>query len=371
MEPFETKEVERMDARLVLEDGSLYQGISRGAKGETEGEVVFNTSMTGYQEILTDPSYCGQILTMTFPLIGNYGITEEDFESRRPFLRGFIVHELCSRPSNWRSIMNVEEYLQQNNIIALEGLDTRALVRQIREKGAMRGIITTEDTPNKTLLEKVNNAPTISEMDLISEVTTEQPYTWENHGPRIAVIDLGLKLSIARSLHRAGCHVTVLPAHLGAEEIMEFKPDGVVFSNGPGDPRQASGAIKALQGLIGKLPLMGICLGHQLVALAMGGKTFKLKFGHRGANHPVKDLVRDKNYITSQNHGFAVEAENLPRELSITQQNLNDGTVEGMMDKKAKLTTVQYHPEAFPGPFDSNYIFDIFLDQVKGGEPHA
>lgn len=267
--------------------------------------------------------------------------------------------------------MNVEEYLQQNNIIALEGLDTRALVRQIREKGAMRGIITTEDTPNKTLLEKVNNAPTISEMDLISEVTTEQPYTWENRGPRIAVIDLGLKLSIARSLHRAGCHVTVLPAHLGAEEIMEFKPDGVVFSNGPGDPRQASGAIKALQGLIGKLPLMGICLGHQLVALAMGGKTFKLKFGHRGANHPVKDLVRDKNYITSQNHGFAVEAENLPRELSITQQNLNDGTVEGMMDKKAKLTTVQYHPEAFPGPFDSNYIFDIFLDQVKGGEPHA
>ncbi len=360
-----------MEARLVLEDGSLFQGISKGARGETKGEVVFNTSMTGYQEILTDPSYCGQILTMTFPLIGNYGITEEDFESRRPFLRGFIVHEFCSRPSNWRSIMNVEEYLQQSNIIAMEGIDTRALVRHIREKGAMRGIITTEDTPHKTLLEKVNNSPTISDMDLISQVTTEKPYTWENDGPRIAVIDLGLKLSIANTLHRAGCHVTVLPAHLSAEEIMDFEPAGVVFSNGPGDPRNAAEAIKALQVLVGKLPVLGICLGHQLVALAMGGKTFKLKFGHRGANHPIKDLLKNKNYITSQNHGFSVDAESLPRELSITQQNLNDGTVEGMMNKKARLTTVQYHPEAFPGPLDSNYIFEIFLDQVKGGEPHA
>ncbi|RJX27063.1 MAG: carbamoyl-phosphate synthase small subunit [Dethiobacter sp.] len=354
-----------MEARLVLEDGSLFRGSSRGTRGEAWGEVVFNTSMTGYQEILTDPSYCGHILTMTFPLIGNYGINREDFESRRPFLRGFIAREFCSTPSNWRSVMTVEEYLKENNIVAMDDLDTRAITRRIREKGSMRGVITTEDTPYESLLEKLKHIPHISEMNFIPEVTTPEMYTWENNGPHIVIVDLGLKLSIGRSLHNTGCRVTVVPASFSAQDIMELKPDGVAFSNGPGDPQMATGAIKTVQELAGKVPLLGICLGHQIIALALGGRTYKLKFGHRGANHPVKDLMRDKVYITSQNHGFAVDEESLPKGLTVAQRNLNDNTVEGLQEKKLKIVSAQYHPEAFPGPTDSHYLFDLYLEYMK------
>ncbi len=356
-------------AKLVLEDGSVWEGLSRGAGVETWGEVVFNTSMTGYQEILTDPSYCGQIVAMTFPMIGNYGINKEDSQSRRPFLRGFIAREFCSKPHNWRSVMTVEEYLQENNITALEGIDTRALTRHLREKGTMRGIITTADSSPAELQEKIKQLPTISQMDLISEVTIPEVYTWGNgsdsSAPHIVILDLGLKTPIAESLYKVGCRVTIVPASFTAAEIMELKPGGLMLSNGPGDPQAAPGAIKTVQELAGKIPIMGICLGHQVSALALGANTYKLKFGHRGANHPVKDLLRDRVYITSQNHGFAVCEEDLPAGLEVTHRNINDGTIEGLQHKKMQMYTIQYHPEAFPGPMDSTYIFDLFLDQVR------
>ncbi len=361
-----------MQGRLVLEDGTTFPGISRGAEGEAWGEVVFNTSMTGYQEILTDPSYCGQILAMTFPLIGNYGINPEDFESRCPFLRGFIAREFCLAPSNWRSIMGVTDYLKENNIVALDNIDTRALTRHIRKKGSMRGVITSGDTPREVLLEKFQKAPHISEIDYIAEVTTPEIYTLENSGPHIVILDLGLRLSIARTLHNMGCNITVVPASLNAQEIMKLKPDGLVLSSGPGDPQMAKNAINTVQELAGKLPLLGIGLGHQVIALALGGKTYKLKFGHRGANHPVKDLFRDKVYITSQNHGFAVDEKSLPAGLSVTRRNLNDGTVEGLMHENLRIITIQYHPEAYPGspeifpaPTDSNHSFDRFLKLLE------
>lgn len=358
-----------MMARLVLEDGSIYQGISRGASGTAWGEVVFNTSMTGYQEIITDPSYCGQVVVMTFPLIGNYGINDEDFESKGPFLRGLIAREICKTPSNWRSKMALEEYLKANNIVAMEGVDTRALTRQIREKGSMRGILTTGYEPNAELLEKVRSLPTISEMELVSEVTAGKVYSLGSEKmegrPHIVVVDLGLKLSIARSISNIGCRVTVVPATFTSQEILELKPNGLVFSNGPGDPIRCQGTIKTLQELAGRVPILGICLGHQLIALALGGKTYKLKFGHRGANHPVKDLLNNKVYITSQNHGFAVEDSSLPKGLEVTQRNLNDGTIEGLQNKDLKIYSIQYHPEASPGPMDSSYIFELFLEHVK------
>ncbi|MGI6327621.1 MAG: glutamine-hydrolyzing carbamoyl-phosphate synthase small subunit [Dethiobacteria bacterium] len=354
-----------MQGRLVLEDGTTFPGVSRGAGGEAWGEVIFNTSITGYQEIITDPSYCGQILVMTFPLIGNYGINYEDLESRRPFLRGFIAREFCLTPSNWRSVMSVTDYLKENNIVALDNIDTRALTRHIREKGSMRGVITTKDTPREVLLDKLQKAPHISEIDFIAEVTTPEIYSLENSGLHIVIMDLGRRLSIARSLHNTGCRITVVPASLNAQDIMELKPDGLVLSGGPGDPRMAKNAIKTVEELAGKLPLLGIGLGHQVIALALGGKTYKLKFGHRGANHPVKDLLRDKVYITSQNHGFAVDEESLPAGVSVIQRNLNDGTIEGLMEKKLKIIATQYHPEAFPGPTDSHHLFELFLELLK------
>lgn len=354
-----------MEGVLMLEDGTMFKGKPRGARGETAGEVVFNTSMTGYQEIITDPSYCGQIIVMTFPTIGNYGINNEDFESRRPFLRGFIAREICSHPSNWRSVMSLEEYLLEQNIVALEGVDTRALTRHIREKGAMKGIITSNGASARVLKEKLGQTPGISEVNYIPEVTTPEVYTLENEGPHLVILDLGLKQSIAHSLHQSGCRVTVVPASFTAEEITDLKPDGLVLSNGPGDPRMAGEAVKVVQALGGKLPILGICLGHQVVALALGAQTYKLKFGHRGANHPVYDYNTDKVYITAQNHGFAVEEDSLPRDVKVTQRNINDNTVEGLEHPSMNILSIQYHPEAFPGPVDSEYIFETFLGQVR------
>ena len=353
-----------MEARLVLEDGSLFKGFSRGARGEMWGEVVFNTSMTGYQEILTDPSCCGQIVIMTFPLIGNYGINDEDYESRRPFLRGFVARELCTTPNNWRQVMNIGEYLKENNIVALDGIDTRALARHLRENGTMRGIITTERTPLPTLLERVHKTSAICETVFTPEVTTQEPYTWENGGPHIVILDLGLKLSIARSFHNMGCRVTVVPAFYSAGNIMDLGPAGIVLSNGPGNPEKISGVIQTAGELIGTVPMMGICLGHQIIALALGAKTYKLKFGHRGTNHPVKDLINNRVYITTQNHGYAVEENSLPAGFKVIQRNLNGSTVEGLLETDKKIITVQYHPETCSDPPDSGHLFYRFLKEI-------
>lgn len=356
-----------MEARLVLQDGTLFKGSSRGAAGEAWGEVVFDTSMTGYQEILTDPSYCGHILTMTFPLIGNYGINGDDFESRRPFLRGLIAREFCRTPSNWRSIMTLEAYLKENGIIAMDDLDTRALTKHLRENGSMPGVITTADTPRAELLARLKNSPAGGAPDLAPEVTTPEMYTWENDGAHLVILDLGLKLSLGRLLHNTGCRVTVAPASFTAGDIMQLAPAGVVLSNGPGDPRRAEAAIQVARELAGKAPLLGIGLGHQVIALAQGAQTSKLKFGHRGANHPVKDLRTGRVFITTQNHGFVVEADSLPAGLQITQQNLNDGTIEGLREDNLKIITVQYHPAEFSSQANEHGMLALFLDYTKTG----
>lgn len=352
----------KLKARLVLENGRIFYGEGFGAEGTSVGEVVFNTSMTGYQEILSDPSYCGQIVVMTYPLIGNYGINPEDFESRRSFVRGFIVKEACQYPSNWRATESISHYLEKSGIIAASGIDTRALTRLIREKGALRGILTTEDYSDSELLQKVQDVPAISGQNLLGEVTTPQPYTMAGPGPRVAVLDLGLKLGIARSLNEAGCEVIVLPAHTSAREILSLKPRGVMLSNGPGDPKDTGPVIDTVRELIGQVPLFGICLGHQLLSLACGADTYKLKFGHRGANHPVKDLISGKVQITSQNHGYAVSEQSLgDLDITVTHRNLNDGTVEGITLNGQPAFSVQYHPEAYPGPADSVHLFERFL----------
>lgn len=360
-----------MKARLVLEDGTLFEGISRGVEGKVWGEVVFNTSMTGYQEILTDPSYCGQILAMTFPMVGNYGINEEDFESKIPFIRGFIAREICSSPSNWRSVMTLEKYLRDQNVLAADGIDTRALTRHLRKKGTMRGILTTGEAPYEKLVEEAETLPTVSELDLIEEVTGRDVFTLRDEGGKrgthVIILDLGLKRSIGRSISNTGCRVTVMPATSTAEEIMGLEPNGMVISNGPGDPASCREVIKNVGDLVGRIPILGICLGHQIIALARGAKTFRLKYGHRGPNQPVKDLTKGKVYITSQNHGFAVSEAYLPPGLEVTQRNLNDNTVEGLHDRTRKIISVQYHPESFPGPADSAYIFDQFVKYVREG----
>lgn len=355
-----------MKARLVLEDGTVFVGESFGAEGSAKGEVVFNTGMTGYQEILTDPSYCGQIVTMTYPLIGNYGYNEEDVESTRPHVKGFIVRELCSNPSNFRSMGRLEEYLKQHGIMGLQGIDTRALTRKIRVCGAMKGIITTEDTDVEELVKQAASHKSLSEQNLVEQVTTPRPYKWGGKGYRLAVVDLGVKHNILRSLVDTGFEVMVFPAWAAAKEIMEYQPHALFLSNGPGDPEKAETTIKTVKQLIGKLPIFGICLGHQILALALGGKTYKLKFGHRGSNHPVKDLETGRVYITSQNHGFAVDESTLPESLKVTHKNLNDSTVEGMKHTKLPVFSVQYHPEASPGPRDSGYLFEKFKAMVDG-----
>jgi len=355
-------------AILALEDGTIFEGIGFGVNGNVIGEIVFNTGMTGYQEVLTDPSYCGQIVTMTYPLIGNYGVNEEDTESKRPQVKGFIVRELCKMPSNWRSMEGLNGYLTKNNIIGIEGIDTRALTRILRDKGTMKGIISTDPEFTYAKYEKEIQAYEIK--NPVNEVTTDKidVYTSKKGSKRrIALLDLGLKQNIVRSLVKRGCEVYVFPANSSADEILECKPDGIMLSNGPGDPKDCVKPIETIKELIGKKPIFGICLGHQLTALASGANTEKLKYGHRGCNHPVKDIEKDLTYITSQNHGYTIVESSLDKNrMVVSHKNMNDNTVEGIRYLDAPLFTVQFHPEASPGPMDTAYLFDEFIEMVDG-----
>ncbi len=353
-----------MKAVLALEDGTIFYGNSFGITGEIIGEIVFNTGMTGYQEVLTDPSYCGQIVTMTYPLIGNYGVNLEDIESGKPQVRGFIVRELCRTPSNWRSIESLNEYLKRHNIIGIEGIDTRALTRILRDKGTMKGIISThEDFDLESRLEEIKQY-TIK--DPVRQVTTKEVIHYEGKGLKVALLDYGIKQNIIRSLLKRDCEVYVFPAWSSAEDILSVNPDGIMLSNGPGDPKDCTHEIETIKALMGKKPIFGICLGHQLTALANNADTEKLKYGHRGCNHPVKDLKKDLTYITSQNHGYTiVEGSMDSGRMEVSHRNMNDGTVEGVRYKDVPLFTVQFHPEASPGPADTAYLFDGFIDMMK------
>ncbi len=369
-----------MKAILLLEDGTRFEGKAFGARAEKCGEVVFNTSMCGYQEILTDPSYHEQIITMTYPLIGNYGTNAEDWESRKSFVSGFVVKENCPYPSNWRNGSTLDEYLQKNNIVGIEGIDTRKLVRHIRTKGAMRGILSAVETDPKKLAERLQEYPGLVGRDIVKAVTVDKPYAWKEgvvnilnpdlQAPqpkyKVVAIDCGMKQNILRLLVSHGCDVTVVPAQATAEEILARKPDGVFLSNGPGDPAAVTYTVEAVKSLLGKVPIFGICLGHQILGLALGGTTYKLKFGHRGANHPVKNLQTGKIEITSQNHGFCVDLDSLAgKDVELTHMNLNDNTLEGFRCDKLRAFAVQYHPEASPGPHDSNYLFEDFIELIE------
>ena len=381
-------------AYLVLEDGSVYEGEAFGAESEAYGEVVFSTSMTGYQEALTDPSFAGQIAMLTYPLIGNYGISLEDIESRRIQVTGFVVRQECARPSHEGSLTSLHEYLKSEGVPGISGVDTRAITRRLRNRGVMMGVLCHE-APEEAIA-RHSAEPTYGEQDFVKKVTVDEPYNYSpaieierNHskflmatsrsqgrsvGPhlpasrvryRIVATDYGLKYNISRLLHARGCEVTVVPATASADEILARKPDGVLLSPGPGDPRQLDYAVKTVSGLVGRLPVFGICLGHQAVAMAFGGEIFKLKFGHRGANHPVKDLVTGRVHITAQNHGYAVDADTLPTEMEVSHVNLNDGTVEGLRHRELPIMTIQYHSEASPGPKDNEYMFDRFLELME------
>jgi len=351
-----------MKSVLVLEDGTYFPGEAFGLKGETAGEVVFNTCMTGYQEISTDPSYNGQIVTMTYPLIGNYGFNEYDNESFKTHLQGFIVKELCEAPNNWRNTISPDEYFTRNNIVGIKGIDTRALTQHIRQFGSMFGIISTECGNVDILLEKLGQKKA-EKRSLVMEVTTAEPVHRPGPGKRVVVMDYGVKYNIIRSLEARGCDIYLLAAHSTYEDIMSYEPDGILLSNGPGDPADLPEIKQVIQKLLGKKPILGICLGHQLLGLALGGKTYKLKFGHHGGNHPVKDYITGRCYITSQNHNYALEKD-FSKDITITHINVNDGTVEGFRHKDIPLLSVQYHPEAAPGPQDSAYIFDDFVKMM-------
>lgn len=369
----------RKKARLVLENGTCFVGESIGYEGETGGEIVFNTSMTGYQEILTDPSYKGQIVTMTYPLIGNYGCNPEDVESSRPWLEGLVIKELASFPSNWRKKETLADYLKRNKIVAIQGIDTRKLTKMIRIGGAQRALITTAEEDIQRLAARVKKIPLIVGCDLVKEVSTTKPYRWKDNTyvwPQgfseqkrfkyfVIAYDFGLKRNILRSLASNKVKILVVPAQTSWEEIIKMKPDGVLLSNGPGDPAPILYAIHNIKNLVGKIPLFGICLGHQLLALALGGKTYKLKFGHHGGNHPVKNLESGAIEITCQNHGFAVNIESLKGLAKLTHLNLNDKTSEGFALKEKYLFSVQYHPESSPGPMDSNYLFRDFIRMME------
>ncbi|MBX7150170.1 glutamine-hydrolyzing carbamoyl-phosphate synthase small subunit [bacterium] len=370
-----------MKAKLVLEDGLSYDGYAFGAEGEVTGEIVFNTSMMGYQEILSDPSYSGQMIVMTYPHIGNYGINSADFESLRPHVKAFIVKEHCDYPSNWRSEMSLADLFKKFNIMGIEGLDTRAITRHIRNFGAMRAIISTTDLNTTSLLEKVKNSPSMVGANLVDGVTCQSAYDWgtpnlpdwqyrENidHESKfnVVVYDFGVKQNILRKFVERGCRLHVVPAQTKADDILKMNPDGVFLSNGPGDPEAVEYVIPEIQKLIGKKPIFGICLGQQLAGIALGGKTYKLKFGHRGANHPVKNLETGVIEITSQNHGFTVDPKSLnEKEVELTHFNLYDGTLEGFQHRELPIFTVQYHPEASPGPHDSDYLFNKFMTAIE------
>lgn len=356
-----------MQAMLALEDGTVMCGEAFGAKGEQWGEVVFNTGMTGYQEIITDPSYCGQIVVMTYPLIGNYGIMKEDFESKKAYVRGFVVREECKRPSNWRLTETLDSFLKKENVIGLAGVDTRALTRHLRSFGTMRGVICTGAVDAEAMVERAKNCPHLTDQDLVPTVATTETYTLPGDGFRVVLIDFGAKLNIIRCLQERGCEIVVVPPRTTARDILTLNPQGIVLSNGPGDPVNVPYAIETVRELVGKKPIFGICLGHQVLGLAMGARTYKMKFGHRGANHPVKDLETGRVYISSHNHGFSIDEESLKGlDIYVSHRNLNDGTVEGIKHKYLPVFSVQYHPEASPGPRDSEYIFDKFLEMMSG-----
>ncbi|MEC7556409.1 MAG: glutamine-hydrolyzing carbamoyl-phosphate synthase small subunit [Planctomycetota bacterium] len=383
--------MEERIAKLALADGTVFTGNGFGATGEVYGEVVFNTSMTGYQEILTDPSYFGQIVTMTYPLIGNYGANEVDVESGGVALRGFVVRELCRFPNNQRLDWSLESYLEQNGVIGIEGIDTRALVRRIRIHGAMTGVLSTTDHDDASLVSKAQSSPELAGQDLVREVMPKKTGEWSesldelvqasvtpgyeglhetasdpSQGPHVVAIDYGMKWNIPRHLRQLGCRVTVVPGTSTAEEVLSHDPDGVFLSNGPGDPRPLDYAIETIRGLLGQKPIFGICLGHQLLGLALGGEIYKLKFGHRGANQPVLNHDTGQVEITTQNHGFALDPESLDEDIEVTHVNLNDQTIEGIRSRRQGAFGVQYHPEASAGPHDSHYLFGDFRKMLLG-----
>jgi carbamoyl-phosphate synthase small subunit len=359
-----------MNARLIFEDGTVFSGRVFAAPAERFGEVVFNTAMSGYQEVLTDPSYCGQMVLMTYPLIGSYGINDEDVESRGLFLEALLVKEYIDFPSNWRSKRTLKAYLDANNVMGVEGLDTRAITRFLRERGAQRSMLTTSTDSLDSLLARLKLSPSMQGLNLADRVSTDGSYQWPMDGTapryRVAVIDTGVKFNILRLLAKHGCDCTVLPSTVSADEILAQGFDGVFLSNGPGDPEPVTGVIRTIQAVLGQLPIFGICLGHQLLWLALGGKTYKLKFGHHGVNHPVKNVLTGQVEITSQNHGFCVDVNSLPdSEIEITHINLNDMTVEGFQHRVHPAFSVQYHPEAAPGPRESQYLFRSFVELMQ------
>ncbi|MDE2861025.1 MAG: glutamine-hydrolyzing carbamoyl-phosphate synthase small subunit [Chloroflexota bacterium] len=355
-------------AILALQDGSWFEGESFGAEVDSFGEVVFNTSMTGYQEILTDPSYAGQIVIPTYPIIGNYGVNGEHMESRAIRVAGFAVREHCLEPSHNLSNMTVHEYLASQGIAGIAGIDTRAVTRKLRFAGVMMGMIAVEASPEEAL-ERLRSAPRYDEVDFVAGVSAEKPYGWEDSsveqgGPLVLVSDYGLKYNILRLLRSRGCRVMAMPVESKAADILALQPDGIVLSPGPGDPAMLDYVVETARALIGQAPILGICLGHQVIARALGGSTFKLKFGHRGGNHPVRDISTGRVHITAQNHGYAVDGDSLPPELEVSHVNLNDGTVEGMRHRELPVMSIQYHSEASPGPLDNVYLFDRFMDMV-------